>query len=93
MRLCSKSTLSRATSFPILLLIAWYERQSKKSGTSSFYETMSSVAEKLFDTLPRQIKRMSEWAVTHLSFLQSLTTRCFQHFLRAGLALMQISTL
>ncbi|KAF9466080.1 receptor-activated Ca2+-permeable cation channel [Collybia nuda] len=49
----------RATSFPILILIALYERQSKISGTTNFYDTMSAVLEKVFDTLPRNLKRMS----------------------------------
>jgi hypothetical protein len=52
------------TSFPILLLIALYERQSKISGTTNFYDTMGAVVEKLFDTLPRQLKRMSEFILT-----------------------------
>ena len=50
----------RLTSFPILLLIAWYERQSKYYGSSSFYDTVREAAEKVYDTLPRQIKRLSE---------------------------------
>ncbi|RDB20824.1 Calcium channel YVC1 [Hypsizygus marmoreus] len=49
----------RLTSFPILLLIAVYERQSKKSGTTGFYDTISAVAEKVFDTLPRHLKRLT----------------------------------
>ncbi|KAH7890816.1 hypothetical protein F5I97DRAFT_1838990 [Phlebopus sp. FC_14] len=49
----------RATNFPILLVIAWYERQSKKSGSIGFYETISSAAEKIIDTLPRSLKRVS----------------------------------
>lgn len=48
----------RLTSFPLLLIIAWYERQSKRSGTSNFQDTVGAVAEKIFDTLPRQIKRL-----------------------------------
>ncbi|KZT20100.1 hypothetical protein NEOLEDRAFT_1182830 [Neolentinus lepideus HHB14362 ss-1] len=49
----------RLTSFPILLLIAWYERTAKTTGTLSFYDTMSAAAEKVFDTLPRQLKRLT----------------------------------
>ncbi|KAH7908924.1 hypothetical protein BJ138DRAFT_1181397 [Hygrophoropsis aurantiaca] len=49
----------RATNFPVLLAIAWYERQSKKSGSMGFYDTVTSVAEKIFDTLPRPLKRLS----------------------------------
>ena len=50
--------LCRATSFPILLLIAMYERQAKQTGALTFYETVSAAAEKVFDTLPRGLKRM-----------------------------------
>ncbi|CCM01811.1 uncharacterized protein FIBRA_03879 [Fibroporia radiculosa] len=49
----------RLTSFPLLLLIAWYERQAKRSGAFTFYETISSVMDKALDTLPRTLKRMS----------------------------------
>ncbi|KZT06157.1 uncharacterized protein LAESUDRAFT_654224 [Laetiporus sulphureus 93-53] len=49
----------RLTSFPILLLIAWYERQAKRTGTFTFYETVTAAADKVFDTLPRSIKRLT----------------------------------
>ncbi|KAI8996333.1 hypothetical protein BD414DRAFT_197116 [Trametes punicea] len=49
----------RLTSFPVLLGIAWYERQSKRSGSFTFYETVSAAAEKIFDTLPRHLKRLA----------------------------------
>ncbi|KAH9847576.1 hypothetical protein C2E23DRAFT_847890 [Lenzites betulinus] len=49
----------RLTSFPILLGIAWYERQAKRSGSFTFYETVSAAAEKIFDTLPRNLKRLT----------------------------------
>ncbi|KAG2042631.1 hypothetical protein BDR03DRAFT_943864 [Suillus americanus] len=49
----------RATNFPILLIIALYERQSKKTGSNGFYETIISAAEKVLDVLPRPLKRMS----------------------------------
>ncbi|OCH85496.1 hypothetical protein OBBRIDRAFT_739817 [Obba rivulosa] len=49
----------RLTNFPILLLISFYERQVHKSGAFTFYETVSSAAEKLFDALPRPLKRLS----------------------------------
>lgn len=49
----------RLTSFPLLLAIAWYERQSKRSNSTGFYETISAVAETVFDTLPRHLKRLS----------------------------------
>ena len=50
----------RATSFPILLCIAWYERQAKRSGSNNFYETITSAVEKVFDSLPRRLKRISK---------------------------------
>lgn len=49
----------RLTSFPILLLIAAYERQAKRTGSLTFYETVSAAAEKVLDTLPRSLKRLS----------------------------------
>ncbi|KAF4610858.1 hypothetical protein D9613_007044 [Agrocybe pediades] len=49
----------RLTSFPILLGISLYERQSKKAGTLTFYDTVSHMAESVFDTLPRSMKRMT----------------------------------
>ncbi|RPD64222.1 hypothetical protein L226DRAFT_460344 [Lentinus tigrinus ALCF2SS1-7] len=49
----------RLTSFPILLCIALYERQAKRSGAFTFYETVSAAAEKIFDTLPRHLKRLT----------------------------------
>lgn len=56
---------SRLTSFPILLTIAAYERQAKRTGALTFYETVSAAAEKVFDTLPRGLKRLCK-----LSFIQ-----------------------
>lgn len=49
----------RLTSFPILLLIAWYERQAKRHGSSGFYNTMAAAADEIYDTLPRPLKRLS----------------------------------
>ncbi|KIM44732.1 hypothetical protein M413DRAFT_442685 [Hebeloma cylindrosporum] len=49
----------RLTSFPILLAISFYERQSKLAGTITLYDTIVHVAEKVFDTLPRSLKRMT----------------------------------
>ncbi|KAF9045820.1 hypothetical protein BDZ89DRAFT_1058779 [Hymenopellis radicata] len=43
----------RLTSFPTLLLIALYEREAMKNGTTGFYATISVAAEKVYDTLPR----------------------------------------
>ena len=48
---------SRLTSFPILLAISFYERQSKRAGTITFYDT---VTERVFETLPRSLKRLCE---------------------------------
>ncbi|KAL7280883.1 hypothetical protein ACG7TL_005827 [Trametes sanguinea] len=53
------SVARRLTSFPILLAIAWYERQAKRTGSYTFYETVSAAAEKIFDTLPRHLKRLT----------------------------------
>ncbi|CAL1715034.1 unnamed protein product [Somion occarium] len=49
----------RVTSFPILLLIAGYERQAKRTGAITFYDTITAAAEKVLDTLPRSLKRMT----------------------------------
>jgi len=49
----------RATSFPILLLIALYERQSKRHGSSGIYDTMAAAADKIYDALPRPLKRLT----------------------------------
>lgn len=59
LRQVSSLTASRLTSFPILLAIAWYERQAKITGSSGFFNTMSAVTEKMYDTLPRPLKRLS----------------------------------
>ena len=56
--IASRLIIARSTSFPILLLIAFYERQAKKSGSLTFYETISSAAEKIWDTFPRSLKRL-----------------------------------
>jgi hypothetical protein len=55
--------LDRLTSFPILIGISFYERQSKSAGTITFYDTVAHMAEKVFDTLPRSLKRMSKSAL------------------------------
>lgn len=49
----------RITNLPILLMISWYERQAKKAGTGSFYDTLTNAAERVLDTLPRSLKRMT----------------------------------
>ncbi|KAI6114850.1 hypothetical protein EDD16DRAFT_1483333 [Pisolithus croceorrhizus] len=51
--------LIRVTNFPILLTIAWYERQRKLSNSRGFYDTVSAAAETLYDRLPRPLKRLS----------------------------------
>lgn len=51
--------LIRVTNFPILLAIAWYERQRKKSNSISFSETVSTAVERIYESLPRPLKRMS----------------------------------
>jgi hypothetical protein len=42
------------------LVIAWYERQAKKNGTTGFYETFLAATENLTDHLPRQLRRICE---------------------------------
>ncbi|KAJ2918690.1 hypothetical protein MD484_g1789, partial [Candolleomyces efflorescens] len=49
----------RTTNFPILVLISFYERQSKAAGTVKFTETVSHFTERIFETLPRVFKRMT----------------------------------
>jgi hypothetical protein len=49
----------RVTNLPILLMISLYERQAKKAGSTNFYDTLAHAAVKLYDTLPRSLKRMS----------------------------------
>ncbi|EGN96774.1 hypothetical protein SERLA73DRAFT_75638 [Serpula lacrymans var. lacrymans S7.3] len=49
----------RATNFPVLLVIAWYERQAKKNSSIGFYDTLSAAAEKIIDTLPRHLKKLT----------------------------------
>jgi len=49
----------RATNLPILLAVAYYERQSKQTHTSSFAETVAATAERVIDTLPKPLKRIS----------------------------------
>ncbi|EIN06002.1 hypothetical protein PUNSTDRAFT_127492 [Punctularia strigosozonata HHB-11173 SS5] len=49
----------RITNFPILLTVAWYERQAKNTGSTGFYETVAATVEKIYDTLPRQIRRLT----------------------------------
>ncbi|THH05416.1 hypothetical protein EW145_g4818 [Phellinidium pouzarii] len=49
----------RLTSFPILLSIAYYERQAKHIHASTFSETVSATAERVIETLPRSVKRLT----------------------------------
>lgn len=47
----------RVTNFPILLLIALYERQAKRHATSGFYDTISAILERIWDSLPRGLTK------------------------------------
>ncbi|KAI0305818.1 hypothetical protein B0F90DRAFT_1923547 [Multifurca ochricompacta] len=47
----------RLTNFPILITIAFYERQAKKTGTIGVGETLMVTTERFIETLPRNIKR------------------------------------
>src|SRR5258706_13761226 len=49
----------RITAFPILLTIAFYERQTIDVPGATFYDRVTGVAERVFDTLPRRLKRLS----------------------------------
>lgn len=49
----------RLTSFPILLTIAYYERQVKRTHALTFTEAISATAERVVETLPRSIKRLT----------------------------------
>ncbi|KAJ7091388.1 receptor-activated Ca2+-permeable cation channel [Mycena belliarum] len=49
----------RITSFPILLMISLYERQAKKNDTTSIYETLTVVTERMLETLPRRFKLLN----------------------------------
>ena len=51
----------RLTSFPILLTIAYYERQAKRTQATTFTEAVSATAERVVETLPRSIKRLSTY--------------------------------
>ncbi|GAW10176.1 receptor-activated ca2+-permeable cation channel [Lentinula edodes] len=49
----------RIMNLPALLIIALYERQAKHNGTTGFYGTLIVVTERAYDSLPRQLKRLS----------------------------------
>lgn len=59
------------TSFPILLIISFYERQAKLIGAITFYDTIAHVLEKVFDILPRALKRMGTCSFGVLCFVIS----------------------
>ena len=59
------------TSFPILLFISFYGRQAKLIGAITFYDTVAHVVEKVFDRLPRALKRMSTYSFGVWCFLIS----------------------
>lgn len=41
-------------------MISFYERQAKRGGTVTFYDTIGHVTQRAIDTLPRSLKRLSE---------------------------------
>ncbi|KAJ7224298.1 hypothetical protein GGX14DRAFT_351429, partial [Mycena pura] len=49
----------RLTSFPILLMVTLYERQAKKNGTVTIYETLTVVTERMVETLPRRLNLLN----------------------------------
>ncbi|KAH9169849.1 hypothetical protein EDB89DRAFT_1981646 [Lactarius sanguifluus] len=49
--------LIRLTNFPILLTIAFYERQAKKTGSVGVGETLVATTERFIETLPRNMRR------------------------------------
>ncbi|KIJ55272.1 hypothetical protein M422DRAFT_23881 [Sphaerobolus stellatus SS14] len=49
----------RLTSFPILLAISLYERHKAEAGAFTFYEHVSMGVERVFDMLPKPLKRIS----------------------------------
>ncbi|KAH9965028.1 hypothetical protein BGW80DRAFT_803197 [Lactifluus volemus] len=49
----------RLTNFPILITIALYERQAKKTGTIGVGETLMATTERFLETLPRSVRRWS----------------------------------
>ncbi|KAG8961713.1 hypothetical protein FRC03_005040 [Tulasnella sp. 419] len=49
----------RVTAFPILITIAFYERQKIIHSTTTMAETVSGVVERVFDSLPRRLKRLT----------------------------------
>ncbi|CAE6367254.1 unnamed protein product [Rhizoctonia solani] len=51
-------TMIRVTGFPILLAIAFYERQKAAADAESMFEKVTGAAER-FVTLPRRLKRMT----------------------------------
>ncbi|KAH9032334.1 hypothetical protein EDB84DRAFT_1491009, partial [Lactarius hengduanensis] len=54
--------LIRLTNFPILLTIAFYERQAKKTGSVGVGETLVATTERFIETLPRNMRRWSSVA-------------------------------
>ncbi|KAH7105755.1 hypothetical protein BKA62DRAFT_826183 [Auriculariales sp. MPI-PUGE-AT-0066] len=49
----------RIANLPILLFIAFYERQAMDMSSVGFYETVTTTAERIYDSLPRRIKRLT----------------------------------
>ena len=50
----------RICAAPVLLAITTYERHTADMPGSTFYDRVSHAAEKLIDSLPRRLRRMSE---------------------------------
>ncbi|EJD47954.1 hypothetical protein AURDEDRAFT_113224 [Auricularia subglabra TFB-10046 SS5] len=48
----------RVANLPILLTIAFYERQAEELRDLSFYEAVGTLAERIYDALPRKVKRL-----------------------------------
>jgi len=51
--------LIRLTNFPILITIAFYERQAKKTGSIGVGETLIATTERFIETLPRNMRRLT----------------------------------
>lgn len=71
----------RLTSFPILLAVAYYERQAKYIHATTFSETVSATAERVMETLPRSVKRLSQFIPSpSMCYSDSIGTAFFEGF-------------
>jgi hypothetical protein len=61
----------RICAAPVLLAITAYERHTADMPGSTFYDRVSHAADKVIDSLPRRLRRMSElrFAVVRLTCL------------------------